>query len=277
MTKKSAQEIFWNTDGGSRWVQDIDRLEAMLLSLSEKLITEVAATRGEHILDIGCGGGVTSAALAAATGPDGQVLGADISGVILDVAKARYTHVTNLNFTAADAAHYAFEAGRYDVITSRFGVMFFPEPDVAFANLFRAGKSGGRIVFICWRGLAENPWMGAPAAAAFAVVPPPEKPAPGAPGAFSLANAAHVKQIMDDAGFTDIKLSPIDEMLNLGELDAALDFMTELGPAAEPLREATDEQRIAAIAAMRVAMNDYDTDRGLVMPSAVWLVEARIP
>ena len=82
---------------------------------------------------------------------------------------------------------------------------------------------------------------------------------------------------MHDAGFTDIKLSPIDEMLNLGELDAALDFMTELGPAAEPLKEATDEQRIAAIAAMRIAMNDYDTDRGVVMPSAVWLVEARIP
>ncbi|MDA0823841.1 MAG: methyltransferase domain-containing protein [Proteobacteria bacterium] len=277
MSKNNDQEEFWNADGGKRWVEDIDRLEAMLSGLRDKLIAYVAAKEGESALDVGCGGGITSAAIAAAVGTQGSVLGVDISEVILNVARTRYAKVANLRFATADAAQFPFEANQYDVITSRFGVMFFPEPDAAFSNLLRAAKSGARMVFICWRALAENPWMGAPAAAAFTILTPPEKPAPGTPGPFSLADPERVKQIMSAAGFVDINLSPIDEKLNLGKVDEALSFMTKLGPAAQPLREATDDQRRLAIAAMRAVLESNSTDGVVWMPGAVWLVEAIVP
>jgi SAM-dependent methyltransferase len=277
VSKNKDQEEFWTTEGGKRWVADIDRLESMLSGLSDTLISNVAAKEAQCVLDVGCGGGITSAAIAAAVGAKGSVLGVDISEVILDVARTRYAKVENLEFATADAAEFPFEPNQYDLITSRFGVMFFPEPDVAFSNLFRTGKSGARMVFICWRALAENPWMGAPAAAAFTIVAPPEKPAPGTPGAFSLADPQHLKQILGAAGFVDISLSPVEEKLNLGNVDDALGFMTTLGPAAQPLREATEEQRRLAIAAMRQVLESNNTDGGVVMPGAVWLVEAKIP
>ena len=276
MRDENPEAAYWNETGGERWVENIDRLESMLQVMNAHLLERAAPRRGERVLDIGCGGGVTSAAFAAAVGADGHVDGADISTVILDVARQRYADRRNLEFTTADAGVYPFEPGTYDLITSRFGVMFFPEPITAFANLLRAAKPGGRLVFMCWRALPENPWMGAPAAAAFTILPRPEKPDPDAPGPFSLADPEKVERILREAGFRDITLTPIDETLNLGELAPALDFMTKMGPTAEPLKEASPAEREAAIAAMRAAMEPHVTRDGLLMPAATWLVEATI-
>lgn len=276
MSGENEQEAFWNEEGGERWVENIERLEAMLTGLSARLLQHAAPKSGERVLDIGCGGGVTSAAIAEATGPEGRVVGADISEVILQVARQRFAHMANLEFATADAGVFPFEAGSYDLITSRFGVMFFPDPDLAFSNINRAGKSGGRMVFACWRGLPENPWMGAPVAAAFSVLTPPEKPEPGAPGPFSLADPERLKQILGGAGFVDVELRAVDELLNLGDLEPALDFMTKMGPAADPLKEAPADVRDEAIAAMRAALEAGKTAEGIVMPGAIWIVEAGI-
>ncbi|HCU90222.1 MAG TPA: SAM-dependent methyltransferase, partial [Gammaproteobacteria bacterium] len=222
-----------------------------------------------------CGGGITSAALAAAVGPRGEVLGADISETILKVARSRYENIANLKFTTADAEVFSFVPQNYDLITSRFGVMFFASPNAAFRNIHQTAKPSGRMVYICWRTLVENPWMGAPAAAAFTVLPPPEKPEPGTPGPFSLADPKLTTKIMADAGFRDIKFTPVDEPVNLGEIEPVLHFMTTMGPAAEPLKSATDADREAALAAMRVTLEQHNTKDGVIMPSAIWVVEAK--
>ncbi len=276
MAKVSEQHEFWNEEGGDRWVENIDRVESMISNLSTHLLAHAAPSDGEHVLDIGCGGGITSAAIASAVGSRGLVLGVDISEVILQVARSRYADVSNLKFANADAEVFPFAQRSYDLITSRFGVMFFPDPDAAFRNIYQAGKPGARMVFLCWRTLAENPWMGAPAAAAFTILTPPEKPAPGTPGAFSLADEQRTTKIMADAGFTDIKFSPVDEPVNLGAVDPVLHFMAAMGPTAEPLKNANDADRAAALAAMRATLVEHDTTDGVVMPSAIWVVEARI-
>jgi len=276
MRDENPEAAYWNETGGERWVENIDRLETMLAVMNRHLLERAAPQIGERVLDIGCGGGVTSAAFADAVGAAGHVDGADISAVILDVARKRYADRDNLEFITADAGAYPFEPASCDLITSRFGVMFFPAPVRAFANLRRAVRPGGRLVLLCWRSLPENPWMGVPAAAAFSVLPRPEKPDPDAPGPFSLADPEKVERILREAGFHDIALSPVDEMLNLGEFSAALDFMTKMGPTAEPLKEAEPELRETAIAAMRAAMEPHVTAQGLIMPAATWLVEARI-
>ena len=192
------------------------------------------------------------------------------------MARERYADVANLEFKTADAETFAFEREHFDLITSRFGVMFFAEPDVAFRNICSAGKPGARMVFICWRSLRENPWMGAPAAAAFTILTPPEKPEPGTPGPFSLEDPDRVTKIMNTAGFTDIKFTAIDETVNLGELEAVLRLMTVLGPATEPLKAASESNRTAAISEMRACLAKHNTPEGVIMPRAIWVVEAQI-
>ena len=152
---------------GQRWVEYIDRIEPMLDRFSAQLIKAVNAQTGEHVLDIGCGGGPTSAAYAAHVGPQGRVLGVDISDIILELARQRHGAAKQLHFETADAASYAFEPASFDVITSRYGVMFFPEPDAAFGNIRKAAKPGARLRLMVWRPLDENPWMGLPARRGF--------------------------------------------------------------------------------------------------------------
>ena len=122
----------------------------------------------------------TTADLARAVGPSGQVLGLDISQGLIDTARAQ--KLPNARFEVGDATAYAFDAGRYDLLYSRFGVMFFGDPVAAFANLRRALKPAGRVAFVCWRTPQENPWGLVPLRAAMPHLPPMERPGPEDPG-----------------------------------------------------------------------------------------------
>lgn len=273
--RENDQAQFWNEDGGQRWVQHIDGVEAMLDGLTQALYVRAAARPGERVLDIGCGGGRTSATFADAVGPQGAVTGVDVSRVILDVARARHAARANLDFVLADAGECAWPAAPYDLITSRFGVMFFHDPAAAFTNVRRAAAPGGRLVFMCWRRLDENPWMATAAQAAFTVLPPPPKPEPGAPGPFSFANEARVRGILECAGFADVAFTANDRPIILGTVDAALGWLTEMGPAAQPLREADAAGRERALAAMRTALAAHERDGLVVLGGATWIVSAR--
>jgi len=270
------QATFWNEEGGRRWVEHIDRLEGMLAGLSTELVRAVDARPGERVLDVGCGGGPTSAAYAEAVGEAGEVLAVDVSAVILETARRRHGHHPNLRFQLADAAIHPFEASSFDVVTSRFGVMFFPEPEAAFAHLRRALRPGGRLCFLCWRTLEENPWMGAAAAAAFSVLPPPEKPPPGSPGPFSLGQAERLETLLAGAGFIDVKLKAVDQPIELGALDQAVDWLTRMGPAATALAEAEPAAREQAIEAMRTALSRHLAGEVVTLSGATWLVHGRV-
>jgi len=279
MTDNKAADIdqatYWNEEGGARWVHHIDGVEAMLEPLSARLLERVAAQGGEKVLDIGCGGGITSAAIARAVGDEGRVTGLDVSKVILDVARRRYAHVGNLDFLLADAGSHVFAPASYDVLTSRFGVMFFHDPHAAFANLRQALKSTARLCFLCWRRLDENPWMGLAAAAAFTVLPPPPKPEPGAPGPFAFAKRERVSDILGAAGFGAIEFEAVDSPIDLGSLDDAMEWLTNMGPAAQPLREANEDHRAAALDAMREALGNAGTGGRVVLNGATWVVSAK--
>jgi SAM-dependent methyltransferase len=233
------------------------------------------------VLDVGCGCGDTTLALAKRVGSSGSVLGLDISGPMLSRARERAAAggLTNLRFQQADAQTVTLEE-RFDVLFSRFGVMFFEMPDIAFANLRRALRPGARLAFVCWQPLGKNPWMAVPLAAVAPLVTLPP-PTPGAPGPFAFADPAHVRRILERAGFSDVGFEAVEEVLDVGpgDLDGSVRFVLALGPAAAALREAPDAAALEqkATIAVRAALAPHMTPDGLRMSSASWIVTARNP
>jgi SAM-dependent methyltransferase len=271
----SEAQMYWNEEGGDKWVENIDFAESFMTPMSDRLIERIAAKKGEKILDVGCGGGITTLKLAALAGEDGGVLGVDVSRQIIDVAIKRAEDSTNIEFQHSDAASTEFGENKFDLITSRFGVMFFDDPVAAFKNLHLSLKPTGRLVFLCWRTPQENPWMAEPAAATFQILPPPmEKPAPTDPGPFSLGEAEHLTNVLQLAGFTNINLEPVDLSLPMSSVDTAVGFLTRLGPAADALKEASDDQRVEVIAAIRSVMEKYSNVDGVLAPAATWIASA---
>jgi SAM-dependent methyltransferase len=232
---------------------------------------------GERVLDVGCGCGETSLALARRVGATGSVLGVDISTVMLERARARAAGVANVRFLAADAQTHGFAPASFDVVFSRFGVMFFKDPRAAFSNLAQALAPGGRLGFHCWKSLAENPWMTVPLFAALQHVPPPTPPPPDAPGPFAFADAERVRGILADAGLAEIDFESRNDTMGVGagSLDEAADFALQMGPASIAIREATPETVAKVRASVREALAPYQTPEGVRLATSSWVVTAR--
>jgi SAM-dependent methyltransferase len=240
---------------------------------------EVAA--GERVLDVGCGCGQTSLQLVGRVSPDGSVLGIDISGVMLDRARqrAREQGEARVRFEHADAQTHALIPESFELVFSRFGVMFFADATAAFANLHQALVPGGRLAFVCWQGLDRNPWMRVPLAAAARHISLPEPPAPGAPGPFAFADTERVRGILEAAGFVDVGFEPQQGELwvgGRGSLDQTVDFVLQMGPAGAALRSAGETARPAVARSVREALEPYASDEGVRMPAAAWIVTGRV-
>jgi SAM-dependent methyltransferase len=271
----NAEQIeYWNKQAGPKWVAEGARMDVLLAPLGAAAIDRAAPRAGERVIDVGCGMGQTSAQLAARVGPQGSVLGVDISTPMLERARerARTEGAANARFENADAQTHAFPAGGADLVFSRFGVMFFADPVAAFTNLARALRPGGRIVFVCWQSLAQNPWMREPlgALAKHLTLPPPG--APDAPGPFAFADAARVRGILERAGFSNVAVEAKTGELSLGrDVDEALHFATQVGPAGALLRDAPERVRAAAVAEIRELLASRVTPSGVAMTYAVWI------
>jgi SAM-dependent methyltransferase len=184
---------------------------------------------------------------------------------------------SRIEFLEADAQSYAFPANAYDAAYSRFGVMFFADPVAAFRNLASGLARGGRLSFVCWRGLAENLWMAVPRSAGLQHLPPPQAGDPTAPGPFAFADARRVEAILAQAGFGDIRISPFDTEILLGrDLDEALGMALKVGPLGAMLREAP-EQVGPVSGAVREVLRPYAGRQGVLLPAAAWIVQARRP
>jgi SAM-dependent methyltransferase len=272
----TAQIDYWNDTPGLTWARLQTLLDRQIAPLGEAALAALDPRAGMRILDIGCGCGDTTLALALAVGPEGQVLGADISRPMLEVARQRIAAagLAQASVIDADAQGEDFGAGQWDGLYSRFGVMFFADPPAAFANLARALKPGGRLAFVCWRPLKENPWMTAPLAAALKHVPPPEPTDPHAPGPFAFADPERVRGILAGAGFSDIVLTPHDQAIGGNALDDALIVARKVGPAARLIADHPD-QRETVLASLREALQAHDGPDGVWFDSATWIVTAR--
>jgi SAM-dependent methyltransferase len=272
MSDNTAQIEFWNGQAGATWVRAQERMDEMLAGLSSATIDAAAVRSGDRVIDVGCGCGATSIALAQR---GAQVHGIDISEPMLARARERSQGLNNLAFSQLDAAAADF-APEHQLVFSRFGVMFFADPKAAFANLRAALVAQGRLTFLCWRAAAANPWIAVAGRAVAPFLPQPETPPdPRAPGPFAFADETYIADILDGAGFRDISIDPLDGELSLGAtLDEALAFQGEIGPLSRVLAELDDAARAQAIDASRQALAPFVNDRGVTLGAACWLVTA---
>ena len=280
MGDNAGQVADWNGIVGQRWAELQTDLDRLISAYGEAALKAAAPKTGEHIIDVGCGCGDTSLSMARSVGERGSVLGVDISAVMLEVARQRALQagLTHLELREADAASAVLP--RYqDLIFSRFGVMFFDDPVAAFRNLRGALRSGGRMAFCCWRSLDENPWALIPIRAVrqtLAVDPP--APVPNAPGSFAFASTERIREILDGAGFAQVKATAFDAPAYLGaNVDAALENAVKVGPAARMLREMPAASLPVAREAIRREFQALDHGNGIAPGGAVWIVTATNP
>ena len=285
MAKQNAYQVGdWNGQSGERWVANQARLDSLVAVFGQAAIEAAAAATGERVLDVGCGAGASSLALAARVGAGGHVLGVDISEPLIGRARALAPQDTTVLFQVADASSAELPEGAFDVLFSRFGVMFFDDPTAAFVHMRRALRPGGRVAFVCWRGAAENDWVRLPMGALKGIVPPSAPPDPEAPGPFSFGDRARVARILTAAGFTDIAIEPFDASVPFGEggtrdaaIDDAVKMTLEVGPVSRVLAAQPDDIRARASAAVRAAFAGLPGERSVMIDGAAWIVMARNP
>jgi SAM-dependent methyltransferase len=266
------QAALWNGDMGRTWVEMARVTDQLFEALTAPLL-EVARAGGTALLDVGCGAGFTTLALARELGPDARTVGADISEPLLLAARDRAAAAgVPIEFVLGDAQTFDFAPASFDLIVSRLGVMFFADPVAAFANLRGAATDAARLRFICWRDPAENPFMTLTARATKDLLDLPAR-VPNTPGPYGLADPERTRGILTDAGWSGAEVRPFDAVCTMpaGEL---MTFLTRIGPLREALAEADEERREAVLDAVRTAAEPYvDGDRAS-FEAALWIVDA---
>jgi len=274
-----AMREYWNADAGQTWARMQARMDLSLTPVTVALFNLAHPQSGERVLDIGCGTGETTLALAVVVGEEGDALGLDISQPMLAVAEERAEALdSSAAFEEADAASLP-GAGDRDLILSRFGVMFFDDPAVAFANIRTHAAPGGRLCFACWRSPAENGWASLAMGAVAPLLPPAPPADPLAPGPFAFADPVRLEALLKAGGWSDIELQPFDFAMVVGEgedpVADAVDFSLHIGPASRAVREGGPEVAAAAREALRALYVQYLADGQVSLPAAIWLVSAR--
>jgi len=271
------QLAFWNGPGGHNWVARQEHTDITLAPVSAALLALAAPGAGERVLDVGCGCGASTLDLARAVGPSGRVTALDISGPMLaeGEARAKAAGIANVDWRQADPATAALEG--YDSLVSNFGVMFFGDPVAAFAHMRRAASPGARMAFVCWRPLAENPWMEVPMRAIAPHVPPRPKADPQAPGMFAFADRQRVFQVLTAAGWAPPRIDKLDLDLDIAAgrgLEEAVDQSAQIGAVSSALRGQPAEAVAVAVASIREALAAHLDGASVRLPGAMWLVSS---
>ena len=272
---------YWNRDGGPAWVEQADRFDRMLRLVGARLLEAAAPMLGEKVLDVGCGNGAITLETAQRVSTQGQAVGLDISAPMLELARRRADSAGLADiarFVEADAQTASLDEAPFDVIVSRFGVMFFADPWAAFANLVSMLRPGGRIAFVCWQDMFQNQWIMVPSAAAIPHVGMPAAGTPGAPGPFALADSERIKEVLASAGLSAIEVEAHTDGQWMGrDVDDVVGFLAE-SDMARRLFEGKEPASVErAMASVREALQPFASAEGVMLNGAYWLVTAEKP
>ena len=269
------QAALWNGSGGQAWVGAMVLLDQVFKPFEAMLAEAVAARAANRVLDVGCGTGSTTLAAARAPGARRACVGVDISAPMIDAARARAQRAgVAADFIVADAQVHAFGRASFDLIVSRFGVMFFDDPVAAFANLRRAASDGAGLYLLAWRGAQENPFMTTAERAAAPYLPAIPARVPDAPGQFAFADARRVRGILSASGWDGIDIRPVDAVCRFPahELER---YFTQLGPLGRALPAVDPHVRGELVEKVHAAFDPYVHGAEVRFDAACWIIDAR--
>ena len=270
----------WSGPVGDVWAAEWQRTDRTFAGLAPHLnaaaLAAVAGITAPAIVDIGCGAGATSLALAAAL-PAARICGVDISPNLTAIAATRAANLPNLRFATGPVEALVDDLAPVDLFVSRHGVMFFADPAAAFARIRSAAAPAGRLVFSCFRDAALNPWASEVLAA---VLDGPEPPPTGyVPGPFAFADPGFVTPLLESAGWHDVSAIPVDYRYSAGEgadpIADALDLFSRIGPTARALKAADPAERGAMLDRMVAVIHRYRSGDTVDFPAAAWLWSAQ--
>jgi ubiquinone/menaquinone biosynthesis C-methylase UbiE len=269
------QAARWNGPAGRAWVEAQELLDQLFKPFEDLLVEAVSAGPGGRVLDVGCGTGSTTLAVARRLGANGRCTGIDISNPMIAAARARAERESMpTEFICADAQIHEFEPARFDTIISRFGVMFFDDPIRAFANLLRAARADARFRFVAWRSDAENPFMTTAERAAAPLLPNLPARRPDGPGQFAFADQRRVHSILEESGWAEIDIRPVDVACTLPEKEL-VHYLTRLGPVGLILHDADERIRTQVVETVRGAFDPYVHGAEVRFTAACWAVSAQ--
>ena len=269
------QATMWNGVAGRAWVETQELLDRIFKPVEDLLVQRVSAVSPLSVLDIGCGTGSTTLAVARHLGATGRVVGIDISAPMIAAAQARAEQAgVPARFVCANAEAHPFEPASVDMIISRFGVMFFEDSVRAFANLRRAARGDAELTLVVWRGAAENPFMTTAERVAAPLLPSLPARRPHGPGQFAFGNAQRVHAILEDSGWASIAIRPIDIDCTLPEVELVR-YLSRLGPVGLALQDADNPTRAKVIDAIRPAFDPYVHGSEVRFTAACWVISAR--
>ena len=272
----NAEQIaLWNDTAGRAWVETQQTLDAVLAPFEDLLVEAVANSNAQRVLDVGCGTGSVALAVARQLGPKGTAVGVDISQPMIALAKQRAERESSpARFLCADAQTFAFDAGSFDMIISRFGVMFFDDSVRAFANLRHAATKGAQLRAIAWRSAADNPFMTTAERAAAPFLPEMPARRPDEPGQFAFADNSRVHSILEKSGWSAIDIQPLDVVCTLPKRELE-GYITRLGPLGRVLPQLDEQQRTRIVEAVQAAFTPYVHGTQVRFTAACWTIRAR--
>ncbi|MGJ7544557.1 class I SAM-dependent methyltransferase [Variovorax sp. LT1R16] len=270
----NAQAALWNGRAGQAWVDGQSMLDRMFRPFEDLLAETAAARPRQAVLDVGCGTGATTHAIARRLGASAQCVGVDISAPMIVAARGRSGPGARTVFVCGDAQTQPFAPASFDLLVSRFGVMFFDDPVAAFVNLHRAAQPGAELRLIAWRAADQNPFMTTAERAAAPLLPalPPRQP--NAPGQFAFADRERVGAILRKSGWGDIAIDPIDVGCTLPEAELVR-YFTGLGPLGLVLQDADEATRMRLVDAVRRAFDPFVRGDEVRYDAACWWITAR--
>lgn len=270
----------WAGEMGARWLANLDRFENMIAPIGAALLERAGYQAGERVLDLGCGGGATTLAIAETVGPGGAALGLDVAPMLIERARARATEAGSLaRFVCADAATARLDEPPFDRLFSRFGSMFFETPAPAFANLSGMLKAGARIDLAVWANPRDNLWMMEVMGVVRQHVDIPPA-TPRAPGPFAFEDRGYLNDVLESGGFSDIDVATYQGLQPVGGPGATPDEATDFVLASMAVGRVLGEQGAGVRDAARSDLTGmftryHQVGEGVMLPCKAWLVTAR--
>lgn len=253
-----------------------DFYDAELRRHNEHFRAAVRVGPRDRVLDIGCGTGQTTREAARAA-VDGHVVGVDVSGPMLERARtlSEADGLPNITFLLGDAQVHRFPPAHFDLVISRFGVMFFADPTAAFANTARALRPSGGLVLLVWQPRERNEWAVAVRNALTADTGPAPLPTRGC-DPFSLGDPTSTRRLLVAAGFTDVDFTEVHEPVYYGpDSHAAYDAVLNLQEPRQLLDRLNGAQAELARKRLQELLATHTTDQGVLFDSRAWIVTAR--